>query len=167
MIFDHDLVRFATSGTLIALYGAVDHASRRAGGDPLRARVKPPRWLAPLIFTSVLVFYLTIRPSGGAWWNGAGNLLGVALAAAAMALRWRTRRGSARLRMPDVAARMLFYAALPMAVGSWPGVLALTFPALLASAWCARREDALLLATHGEPWARRMTHTARWVPGVW
>lgn len=167
MIFENDLVRFGTSGTLIALYGAVDHAARRAGGEPLRSRVKPPRWLAPLIFTSVLLFYLTIRPAGGAWWGGAGNVLGVAVAAAAMALRWRTRRGAARLRQPDVAARMLFYAALPMAVGSWPGALALTLPAVLASAWCSRREDALLLAEHGEPWAARMAATSRWVPGLW
>ncbi|MBI5169549.1 MAG: hypothetical protein HZA61_08685 [Candidatus Eisenbacteria bacterium] len=167
MIFENDLFRFGTSGTLIALYGAVDHAARRAGGDPLRARVKPPRWLGALIFLSVLVFYLTIKPSGGAWAQGAGNVAGIALAGLAMALRWSTRRGIASLRQPDVAARMLFYVALPMAVGSAPGALALTLPAVLASAWCSRREDAILLAEHGEPWARRMATSARWVPGLW
>lgn len=167
MFFENDLVRFGTSGMLIAFYGAVDHIARRAGGDPMRARVKPPRWLAPLIFTSVLLFYLTIRPAGVAWWGGVGNLLGVAVAGLAMLVRWRTRHGAARLRQPDVAARMLFYAALPMAVGSWPGVLALTLPAVFASAWCSRREDALLLAEYGESWASRMATTARWVPGLW
>ncbi|MBK7368948.1 MAG: hypothetical protein IPJ04_13885 [Candidatus Eisenbacteria bacterium] len=167
MNFENDLFRFGTSGTLIALYGAVDHAARRAGGDPLRARVKPPRWLGAVIFTSVLVFYLTIRPSGGPWAGGLGNFAGIALAALAMAFRWATRGGIAALRQPEVASRMLFYVALPMAVGSAPGALALTLPAVIASAWCSRREDALLLAEHGTPWARRMATSARWVPGIW
>ncbi len=167
MIFENDLFRFGTSGTLIALYGAVDHAARRAGGDPLRSRVKAPRWVGALIFTSVLFFYLTIRPAGGAWWGGAGNVLGIALAGFAMLVRWRTRRGVAALRQPDVAARLLFYAALPAAVGSLPGAFALTLPAVIASVWCARREDEILLAAHGEPWAARMASSRRWVPGLW
>lgn len=167
MNFEWDLFRFGTSGTLIGLYGAVDHAARRSGSDPMRSRVKAPRWLAPIAFCSVLAFYLTIRPYGGAWAGGAGNLAGIALALAAMAMRWRTRRGIASLRQPDVAARVLFYAALPAAVGSALGWLVLTLPALAMSAWWCAREDALLLGVHGEAWQQRMKTSARWLPGIW
>ncbi|MCC6652608.1 MAG: hypothetical protein IT348_15760 [Candidatus Eisenbacteria bacterium] len=167
MNFESDLFRFGTSGTLIGLYGLVDHAARRAGGDPLRARVKSPRWFAPVIFFSVLAFYLTIRPLGDSWAGGAGNLAGIALAFAAMALRWRARRGMAKLRQPDVAARMLFYVALPAAVGSAAGWLVLTLPAVAMSAWWCTREDALLLGQHGETWRQRMQSSARWLPGIW
>jgi len=167
LLFDSSLVRFGITGTLISLYAAADHVARRAGGDPLRAGVRPPRWLAAVTFACVLAFYAGIQPQGGAWAGGVANLAGIALAGFAMVLRWRARRPLARLRQPDVAARMLFYAALPLAVGVASGWLTLSLPAIALSAWWCRREDALLVGRHGEAWRARMASSARWVPGVW
>ncbi len=165
--FGDALWRFGVTGTLILVYGLADHFARRAGGEPLRAGAKRPRWMAPVIFLSVLAFYLTIRPQGGPWLSGWGNLAGVALALAAAAARWRTRRGSGRVRQPDVAARMLLYASLPMAVGVASGALTLTLPAVAVSAWWCVREDRLLIERHGEAWRERVAATAHWVPRVW
>jgi hypothetical protein len=166
-LFDEPLVRFGVTGTLISLYAAADHFARREGSDPLRAGVRRPRWMAPLIFASVLAFYLTIRPHGGAWLGGFGNAAGVALALAAAALRWVTRFGSPAVRQPEVAARMLFYAALPMSVGAASGALTLTLPAVAVSAWWCVREDRLLVERHGELWRHRIAASAHWVPRVW
>lgn len=166
-IFDEPLVRFGITGTLISVYGTIDHLARRQGPEPLRARVRRPRWIAPLIFVSVLLFYLTIKPQGGAWLAGFGNLSGIALALAATMLRWMTRFGAVHVRQPDVAARMLLYAAMPMAVGVASGALTLTLPAVAVSAWWSVREDRLLLEQHGPVWRERMAATAHWVPKVW
>lgn len=166
-LFDSALFRFGTTGTLISLYAAVDHAARRAGGDPLRSLARSPRWLAVLTFACVLAFYACIRPYGGAWAGGLANLAGLALAGAAMALRWHARRPLVRLRQADVAARMLFYTALPLAVGVASGWLTLSLPAIALSAWWCRREDQLLLGRHGDAWRARMATSDRWVPGVW
>jgi len=165
-VFDDALFRFGTSGTLILFYSLADHAARRAAADPLRARVKPPRWLAAVVFVSVTAFYLCIKPLGGPVLAGYGNLLGIALCFAAMALRWVSRFGLARVRMPEVAARMAFYCALPLAVGVPWGWLALSAPALLATAYVCIREDRLLLERHGEAYAVRVGSSARWIPGV-
>lgn len=167
MVFEQPLFRFAVTGTLIALYAAVDHAARRAGGDPRRARVRPPRALAIAVFVSVLAFYMTIRPYGGAWAGGAGNLAGIAVAFGAMAVRWRSRRGVRPVRQPEIAARLLFYTALPAAVGVASGWLTLTLPAVLTSAWWSVREDQLLEREWGPAWRDRMAESARWCPGLW
>jgi hypothetical protein len=167
MTFDAPLVRYATSGTLIALFGLVDVLARRSGGEPLRAAARPPRWLAPVIFASILAFYWTIRPLGGPVFDGAGNLAGIALALLAMALRWVSRHGLRSVRQPDVAVRMLLYAALPLAVGVPSGWFTLTLPAVVTSAWWCRREDALLREAHGEAWDARVRASAHWVPGLW
>lgn len=166
LIFEDALFRFGTSGTLILFYSLTDHAARRSAVDPLRARVKPPRWLAALVFASVTAFYLCIKPFGGAVLEGWGNVAGIALAFAAMGLRWGTRFGLARVRMPEVAARMAFYVALPLAVGVPLGWLMLSAPAILATAYVCVREDRLLLAQWGHAYAARMGTSARWIPGV-
>jgi protein-S-isoprenylcysteine O-methyltransferase Ste14 len=166
-LFDEPFVRFAITGTLISAYGVVDHLARRQGSEPLRARVRRPGWIAPLILVSVLAFYVTIRPQGGAWLGGLGNLAGLLLATAAAVLRWLTRFGSSRIRQPEVAARMLLYAAMPMAVGVASGALTLTLPAVAVSAWWCVREDRLLLERHGAVWSERIATTAHWVPRVW
>lgn len=166
LIFEDALFRFGTSGTLILFYSLTDHAARRSAADPLRARVKPPRWLAALVFTSVTAFYLCIKPFGGAVLEGWGNVAGIALTFAAMGLRWGTRFGLARVRMPEVAARMAFYAALPLAVGVPLGWLMLSAPAILATAYVCVREDRLLLAQWGQAYAARIGTSARWIPGV-
>jgi len=71
------------------------------------------------------------------------------------------------VRQPDVAARVLFYLALPLAVGDAWGWITLTLPAVVASAACCRREDRLLSARHGDAWSMRVAATAHWLPRVW
>ena len=165
-IFDQSLVRFATSGTLILIYSVIDHAARRFGTQPPRARMQHPRWLATVFFASVTAFYLCIKPLGGALAGGYGNILGIALCVAAMWLRWQARVGVTSVRMPEVGARMAFYIALPLAVGVPMGWLALSAPAIVATAIVCKREDERLLAEFGEPYAARMAYSARWFPGV-
>ncbi len=165
--FQNPIVRYGTSGTLIALYSVADHMARRAGRDPLRARVKQPRWLGVLIIVCVLAFYGTIRPLGGPVLGGVGNLAGIALAFVAMGLRWRNRSGAARVRQPEVATRMLFYVALPFAAGVPSGLLTLTLPAVIVSAWWCVREDRVLTQDLGDVWRSRIAHSKRWVPGLW
>lgn len=167
MDFSNPMIRYATSGLLIMFYGLVDHWARRNGGEPLRANVRAPRVVGAIVFTCVLAYYLLIKPTGGALLGGAGNLVGIALAFVAMGFRIATRHGMAEVRQPDVAARMLFYVALPLAVGVPLGWLVLTLPALVTSVWWCRREDALLLERHGESWRMRIAATAHWAPRVW
>lgn len=167
MIFEEPFVRFGVSGTLIGLYGLVEHAARRRTHDPLRTPVGTPRALVVIVFTSILGFYALIRPYGGPIAGGSGNVAGMALAFLAMALRLRMAGRSARVRMPDVAARLGFYAALPLAVGVPLGWLVLTLPAVVTSVWASRREDRLQLERHGDAWRQRMRATSRLVPGLW
>ncbi len=159
-MFDVAWVRFATSGTLIGLYGLVDWVAGRRGVAP--SAFRPPRWIHVSIVVSVLLFYSLIGPHGSAIAGGWGNLLGVAVALAAMVLRFRVRHGSPRIRHPAVAVRMLFYTALPLAVGAPLGWLALTVPAVLLSAYRSVSEERAL----GEPRAR-IAPRYRWIPGVW
>ncbi len=167
MDYTNPLVRFATSGLLISLYGMADHLARRAGGDPLRSNVRPPKPLAIAVAACLLAFYCMIRPLGGPVWGGLGNIVGVVLSFLAMGLRLGTRNGVASVRQPDVASRVLFYFALPLAVGVTWGWLVLTLPAVATSVWWCRREDRLLIEQHGEVWRERVDESAHWAPKVW
>jgi protein-S-isoprenylcysteine O-methyltransferase Ste14 len=167
LTFDDALLRFATSGTLLLLYGLTESLARRAGSGPDRPGVPPPRWLKPAGAAALTGFYLLIAPAGAALARGWGNLAGIALAGAAMALRYAVRRGVPSLRHPTAAARMLFYAALPLATGVPWGWLVLTLPALVMSAYCTVREDRILAERLGPAYAERMARTRRWVPGMW
>ena len=164
--FDDALVRFGISGTLIALYGVADHLARRAGGVSRHAESPSPRWVQLAIFASITLYYLLIKPFGGALAGGWGNLLGIGLAFAAMAFRWSVRRGVPAVRYPAMATRMLFYFALPLAVGVPLGWVALTVPACGISAWLAVREDQRRLG-QGDAARAELTTSARWIPGVW
>jgi len=154
--FDQALWRFGTSGTLIALYGAVDALARRRG--VARPSVPAPAWLRPVIVVSITAFYVLIGPLGGALAGGAGNAAGIALAGLAMLARWSTRRGSRRVRHDAMAARMLFYVALPFAVGVPWGLAALTLPACAASMAVSLREERLAPRPDAPP--------RRWIPGL-
>lgn len=165
--FDQAIVRFATSGTLLLLYGVCEGVARRGGSRPDRPGVPPPRWLKPASFVAIGAFYLLIAPTGGAIAGGLGNLAGILLAVTATLLRLAVRNGVAGLRHPVVAVRLLFYAALPLAVGVPWGWLALTAPALIMSAHCSLREDRLLAERLGGPYRELMARTHRWVPGMW
>ena len=160
MQFDVAWVRFATSGTLIGLYGLVDWVVGRRGVAP--ATFRPPRWIHVSIVASILVFYALIGPRGSAIAGGWGNLLGIAAALSAMALRFGVRQGSARVRHPAIAVRMLFYAALPLAVGVPLGWLVLTVPAAVLSAYRTLRDERALGERCLESAPRH-----RWIPGVW
>jgi hypothetical protein len=166
-LFENALLRFALSGTLITLYAVADLLARRHGRDPRPLRVRSPRWLHPVIFVSVTAFYVLIRPTGGALLDGWGNVAGIALALAACTVRWFTRRGGTRVRYPEVAARMLFYVALPLAVGVPWGWIVLTLPACVVSAWATVREDRIQAEIAGTSYRKRMALTARWVPRIW
>jgi hypothetical protein len=125
--FDNELLRFGTCGTLIALYGLADGiARRRERGAPAGAR---PRWVKVVIFVSLLGFYALIGPTGGPLLDGLGNAAGLALALLAMGLRLASGAGRGR----DLAPRLLFYLALPAAIGVPWGWLAFTLPAWAAS----------------------------------
>jgi len=165
-MFDIALTRFAISGILIGLFGLADALARR-GAPRSTDAVPPPRWLHLAILLSISTFYLLIGPRGGAVAGGWGNLAGIAIALVAMAARFATRRGAGRIRHPAVASRMLFYVALPLAVGVPLGWLALSLPAVVASAICSVREDRILAARLGAPYLRRMASSRRWIPGVW
>ena len=166
-VFDQAMVRFATSGTLLLLYGVTEGLARRAGSGPDRPGVPPPPWLKPASFLTLGAFYLLIGPTGLALAGGWGNAAGIALAGAAMALRYAVRRGLPTVRQPAVATRMLFYAALPLATGVLWGWLALTVPALAMSAYCAVRQDRILSRSLGASYQELMSRTHRWVPGMW
>jgi protein-S-isoprenylcysteine O-methyltransferase Ste14 len=167
MIFDDAFWRFATSGTLLGLYGLTEVVARRAGAGDDRPGVPPPGWLKPASWIFITAFYLLIQPTGGALAGGAGNLAGIVLALVAMGLRYEVRNGVPGVRHPATATRLLFYTALPLAVGVPWGWLALSLPALLMSAHCAIREDKILVERLGEPHRVRVATTRRWIPGVW
>ena len=166
-LFDEAMFRFGTSGTLLLLYGITEGIARRSGSGADRPGVPPPRWLKPASFVFITAFYLLIAPTGSALLGGWGNVAGIALAGVAMALRHAVRRGVPNLRHPTVAARMVFYAALPLAVGVPWGWAVLTLPALIMSAWCSVREDRILCERLGTSYAQVMSRTHRWVPGMW
>jgi protein-S-isoprenylcysteine O-methyltransferase Ste14 len=164
--FENPWVRFSLSGTLILLFGVVDGVARRAAGRTPHPVPAPP-WTHTVVFVSLTAFYALIGPTGGAFVEGLGNLAGIGAALAAMTLRLGTRRGAVRVRQPAAVARLLFYAALPAAVGTPWGWAVFTLPALVTSAWCAVREDRVLLERLGEEHRARMRGSHRWVPGVW
>lgn len=155
--FEHELFRFGTSGTLIAIFGLADHLARRRSRGVLPRR---PRWLGLFFFTFVLAFYLLIEPTGGPLLAGWGNVAGIAAALLAAWTRFRQpasgsrrdlagpgrepslTRGIAGLRggsASELSSRLAFYAALPAAVGVPWGWLVLTLPAWLASLYYATR----------------------------
>lgn len=166
-LFDEAMFRFGTSGTLLLCYGLTEALARRGGSGSDRPGVPPPRWIKPASFVAIGAFYLLIAPTGAALAGGWGNLVGIVLAGVAMALRLAVGRGVPTLRHPIVAVRMVFYAALPLAVGVPWGWAVLTSPALVMSAWCSVREDRLLCERLGPSYADVMSRTHRWVPGMW
>jgi hypothetical protein len=78
------------------------------------------------------------------------------------------RHGHPRIRYPEVATRVLFYAALPLAVGVPLGWLALTLPAVVTSALTSVRADRLAReTTAAEGAGAAAPRSFRWVPGIW
>lgn len=166
--FDSVWIRFSVSGMLILLYGLVEgYARRLSDPQPEKIKVKGAWWTHAAIFVAMSAYYALIAPFGGPLAGGLWNLVGVGLVGCAMAFRVVTARGSTRLRHPVTAARLLFYTALPLAVGVPFGWLALTLPAFIVLAIRSVQEDRILLEQLGETWSARMASTHRWIPGVW
>ena len=91
----------------------------------------------------MIAFYGFIGSDGGSIWDGVGNQIGVLLCFLAMALRFMSRRGGGTGRYPDLAARLLFFAALPLVVGSPKSWIAFTLPqALIAAKEASQRNEA-------------------------
>lgn len=156
-LFENSMVRFGVSGTLLFLYGLVDHAARRRA--PQKPKAPSPRWVRPLIFVSITAYYLLIGPLGGPLLGGAGNLAGLALVLVAMGLRL-----AGPVRHPDLGGRAFFYVGLPIAVGVPWGLLALSLPAVAASLYVCHRADRLQAA---EPAPALAVARYRMVPGIW
>ncbi len=158
-VFDNELFRFGTCGTLILCHGIAERIARRRS-----ARLAAPAPRRPLALTlwftaSVLAFYLLIGPHGGVFLGGWGNAAGIAGALLAAGLRLFATHSPlgthsrflprSALRLPaDLATRLLFYVALPAAVGVPLGWAVLTLPAWIASLYYTRREVASLPASH-------------------
>ena len=118
-MFDHAWVRFVVASMLFGAYGLADLIARTVAGKARPPRVPRPRWSHFIGFASVLFFYEAVARDGREILGGAGNQFGVALAMIAMLLRFAWRKGgTGTLRYPDLAARLLFYAALPIVIGS-------------------------------------------------
>ena len=125
-------VRFLVASALLAGYGVAELLARVSAWRDRPPRVRRPLWSHLLGFVSMLGFYGLIGTDGRAVLAGHGNSIGVALAVLAMVLRFTWRRGGP-LPEPDLVARMLLFAALPLAVGSPRSVIALTVPQLVVA----------------------------------
>ena len=134
IMFDYTLVRYGAVGVLLAAYGGVDGLSKLMGWRHRPPRVRRPLWSHLLAFTSLMAFYGLIGPNGRSVQNDLGNQIGVLLCMVAMTLRFMARRGGGPVSHPDLVARTLFFAALPVVVGSPWGWIALTVPQAIVAA---------------------------------
>jgi protein-S-isoprenylcysteine O-methyltransferase Ste14 len=131
----------------------------------------------------------TIRTLGGVRLGGALNALGFAMCAAALVLRYWSRRTLGRfftigvvkqdnhsvvrdgpygiVRHPAYLGLTLFYAGFPMMIGNWFGFAVLSIPALAIFISLVLVEDRRLSELLGEPYRSYRHQVARWIPGVW
>jgi len=125
-MFEHPVVRFATSGSLITCYGIADVLVRRLTKTEAPARMRLRIRVA--IAASIAAFYCLIGPAGGPLLAGAGNAAGIALVGLAIAVR-----SSRAIPRAELAGRCIFYLALPLAVGVPWGFAVMTLPACALS----------------------------------
>jgi len=156
-MFDVAWVRFVTSGTLITCHLVASRLAHR--GRKESPKPPTPKWVHPLIAVSMLGFYALIGPTGGDLAGGVGNGIGIVLALVAVAFIPRTP-----VRYPELAARSLFYVALPLATGTPLGLLVLSLPACAVSTWCCHLADR---ARASEAPNTMPALRYRLVPGVW
>jgi len=149
-LFELSMVRYAISGTAILGFGIANRIASRTRSP--RSHAATPRWVTPLMWTSIGAYYLLIAPTGGPIFGGAGNLVGLLLCVVSFVMR-----SAPGVRYPELGSRSLFYLALPLAVGVPWGFLVLSLPAIVASVLCCQRADRLA------PSEARF----RMVPGVW
>lgn len=168
-MFDHMWVRFVVASMLFGAYGLADLISRSVAGRARPLRVKRPRWSHFIGFASVLFFYEALARDGREVMGGAGNQLGVVLSLIAMLARFASFKGSRAVRHPDLTARLLFYASLPIVIGSPRSFILFTVAQIAIAIQEARQRDE---ATSTLPAAdvsvapeERPKH--RIVPGFW
>ncbi|MBG9389430.1 methyltransferase family protein [Caenimonas aquaedulcis] len=131
----------------------------------------------------------TVRAFGELWMQGLVNAIGVILCLAGLALRYWSRRVLGRfftigvvrqeghrvvregpyrhVRHPGYLAFVLFYAGLPLVVGSWLGLLVLAVPALSIFAVLVTVEDRKLEQELGADYTQYKAESARMIPGIW
>ena len=144
---------------------------------------------AGIILTAVAGVFL-----GGLWGVGVVNFVGFLLCLAGIGLRYWARRvfghvfpignvgvqvtrkkglrvvheGPYRLlRHPGYLGFLLVYAGLPLIIGTWPGFLLLTLPAIVLFVRLIRIEEGRLLEVLGPEYRHYQTRTERLVPGFW
>ena len=139
-MFEHAWFRYLCTSVLLAAYGGFDLFSRLAAWSRRPRATRRPLWSHLLGFVSVLLLYGVIGADGRAVWNGTGNRIGVILCVLAMLLRFMARRGAGSSRHPDLLARLLFYGAIAMVVGSPRSLIVFAVPqAVIAADGAARR----------------------------
>lgn len=163
-MFEHVWVRFVVASLLFGAYGAVDLIARGAAGLGRPPPVRRSRWSHFIGFASVLFFYEAVVRDGRAIQNSVGNHLGVVVAMIAILLRFAWRNGTPSVRYPDLTARLLFYAALPVVIGSPRSFVLFTLAQAAIAIQEAHERDAVLAAP-AEP--GRAAAARRIIPGVW
>jgi protein-S-isoprenylcysteine O-methyltransferase Ste14 len=131
---------------------------------------------------------------GGLWGVGVVNVFGFLLCLAGIGLRYWSRRLFGRvfpignvgvqvarrkglrvvhegpyrlLRHPGYLGFLLVYAGLPLVIGTWPGFLLLTLPAVILFVRLINVEESRLLEILGPEYRHYQTRTERLVPGFW
>ncbi len=144
-IFEHTWGRVIVASLLLTLHGSVDGFAklrdwrRRPRGVRWR-----PIWSHLLGFVSLIILYSLIASDGRSVLNGLGNQIGIVLCVLAITIRW-VGWGGKPIRHADLVMRTMFYAALPLVVGSPWSAVGFTLPqALIAANEVNRRNQALV-----------------------
>jgi len=157
-------------GLLLSAWELGDLFARLASRKSRRlAPPMPPsaRWEHFVRFAAITMVYVLLSREGGAMLGDVVNLIGLTVALLAVVIRIATRHGSTVLRYPHLAARLLFFAALPAALGAPHAWLVLTLPMVIVAVTVARRADAMLAASSDPAALSRLAIPYRLVPGVW
>ena len=142
-MLEHAWVRFVAASLLLSAYEAVDTLARFASRRNRPPEPRTPRWARFVSFAALTFFYVILGREGGSMLGGIANRAGFLLAFLAMGLRFATRNGTGPVRHPQQSARVLFFAALPLALGAPHAWLILTLPAVITAAAWVRSADAL------------------------
>jgi hypothetical protein len=162
-MFEYGWFRVIVVSLLFAAYGTTNLMSRLAAWKHRPVRVRRPLWSHLLGFLSVIALYALLGSDGHSWRDGQVNGIGVTLCILAAVLRFAGRRGRGPVRYPDLAARVLFYASLPIVAGSPRSWIFFTLPQVVIALVEARQRDA----AGPRPDSGVDTPRHRVVPGVW
>jgi hypothetical protein len=169
-VFEHAWVRFMAMGLLLSawelgnLFAWLASRNSRTFAPPMPPT---PRWEHFVRFAAITMVYVLLGREGGPMLGALANQIGLAVALLAVVIRIATRHGSTLLRYPQLAARLLFFAALPAALGAPHAWLVLTLPMAIVAVTAARRADAMLVASPDPAALTRLAIPYRFVPGVW